>query len=74
MHHRNTLDQGGFNWRKSSFSGGEDGNCVEVGGTPAGTVPVRDTKDRRQGPVLNFTPASWASFVRSVKNGGFGQR
>ena len=37
-------------WRKSSYSGGNGGSCVEVGAQPqAGRVLVRDTKDR-QGP------------------------
>jgi Domain of unknown function (DUF397) len=37
-----TVDSDG--WRTSSYSG-TNGNCVEVGGA-AGTVLVRDTKDR----------------------------
>ncbi|HET6192111.1 MAG TPA: DUF397 domain-containing protein, partial [Trebonia sp.] len=37
-------------WRKSTFSGGNGGDCVEVG-QQAGRVLVRDTKDRA-GAVL----------------------
>jgi hypothetical protein len=54
-------------WRKSSYSGGNGGNCVEVG-VPTGDdrVLVRDTKDR-QGPVLAFTPQMWRRFAHRVK-------
>jgi Domain of unknown function (DUF397) len=56
-------------WRKSSYSGGNGGNCVEVG-APADTdrVLVRDTKDR-QGPMLAFTPRTWRNFAERVKQG-----
>jgi hypothetical protein len=33
-------------WRKSSYSGGEGGNCIEVGTDADGLVQVRDTQDR----------------------------
>jgi hypothetical protein len=54
-------------WRKSSHSGGNGGDCVEVG-VPTGVdrVLVRDTKDR-QGPVLAFTPQVWRRFAERVK-------
>jgi len=53
-------------WRKSSYSGGNGGNCIEVG-THAGTsrVLVRDTKNR-PGPVLRFTPAAWKRFADQI--------
>jgi hypothetical protein len=51
-------------WRKSSYSGGQGGNCVEVGHGRG--VLVRDTKDR-QGPVLRFTPDAWRRFAGQVK-------
>jgi hypothetical protein len=53
-------------WRKSSYSGGQGGNCVEVA-TRDGAV-VRDTKDYR-GPVLRFTPAAWKRFTDQMKAG-----
>jgi hypothetical protein len=56
-------------WRKSSYSGGNGGNCIEVGGqAAAGRVLVRDTRDR-QGPVLRFTPAAWKRFADQVRSG-----
>ncbi|GAA3864056.1 DUF397 domain-containing protein [Streptomyces sedi] len=49
-------------WRKSSYSDGGYGTCVEVADGCAGVVPVRDSK-RAQGPVLNFGTATWRSFL-----------
>jgi hypothetical protein len=55
-------------WRKSSYSGGNGGNCVEVGAQPqAGRVLVRDTKDR-EGPVLRFTPGAWRRFADLMRS------
>ena len=52
-------------WRKSSYSGGNGGGCVEVGApAEAGRVLVRDTKDR-QGQVLAFSPRTWRNFCRT---------
>jgi len=52
-------------WRKSSYSGGQGGNCVEV--TDHGRrVLVRDTKDR-QGSVLTFSAQAWRRFAGQVK-------
>jgi hypothetical protein len=54
-------------WRKSSYSGGNGGNCVEVGAkAEAGRVLVRDTKDR-QGAALTFSPETWRQFSDHVK-------
>jgi hypothetical protein len=53
-------------WRKSSRSGGNGGNCVEVAGDAGGLVGVRDSKDAA-GPVLAFAPRSWTAFVAGVK-------
>lgn len=52
----------GATYRKSSGSG--DVGCVEVAHVP-GAVGVRDTKDRRIGP-LAFRPAAWQGFVSAV--------
>jgi hypothetical protein len=52
-------------WRKSSYSGGSGGDCVEVR-DDTGRVLVRDTKDRT-GPVLPFTPEAWRQFADRVK-------
>jgi hypothetical protein len=55
-------------WRKSSYSGGDNGSCVEVADGVPGAVPVRDSKDP-QGPALVFPAAAWAAFVADVKAG-----
>ncbi|MGW4462277.1 DUF397 domain-containing protein [Micromonospora sp. NPDC004704] len=54
------------NWRKSTKSSGNGGDCVEV----ADNLPrvlVRDTKDR-DGGTLSFTPDAWRAFVAVTKN------
>ncbi|MEV4095260.1 DUF397 domain-containing protein [Streptosporangium saharense] len=57
-------------WRKSSLSGGNGGQCVEVAtGLPGGTA-VRDSKNPG-GPSLLFTGAEWRTFVEGVKTGRF---
>ncbi|GAA3008929.1 hypothetical protein GCM10010519_45190 [Streptomyces lactacystinicus] len=71
MHDGTALDQGCYGWAKSSYSSSENGNCVEVGVTSAGTIPVRDTKQHRRGPVLEFTPAAFQNFLDAVKAGEF---
>lgn len=57
-------------WRKSSYSSGT-GNCVEVAVTDA-SIRVRDSKQRGRGPVLEFSPADWAAFLRLAKDGDLG--
>lgn len=50
-------------WRKSSYSGGVQSNCVEV--HPGDPVGVRDSKDR-SGGVLRVAPRTWRNFVAVV--------
>ncbi|MFJ6480895.1 MULTISPECIES: DUF397 domain-containing protein [unclassified Streptomyces] len=64
----NGSEFGAANWRKSSYSNGDGGNCVEVADGLAGVVPVRDSK-RPQGPVLVVTAGAWGPFVRALKAG-----
>jgi len=52
------------NWRKSSYSGSNGGECVEVAAT--GAVLVRDTADH-SGPVLTFTAEAWRAFTASIR-------
>ncbi|MCI3224538.1 DUF397 domain-containing protein [Streptomyces sp. NP-1717] len=52
-------------WRKSSYSNGDGGDCVEVADRYPGVIPVRDSKTPT-GPVLLLTPTAWTAFVRSV--------
>lgn len=53
-------------WRKSSLSGSNGGNCIEVADNLPGLVAVRDSKDPA-GPALTFTPASWTTFVQATQ-------
>ncbi|GAA1389729.1 DUF397 domain-containing protein [Kitasatospora putterlickiae] len=64
------IDLSAVAWRKSSYSGGNGGDCIEVAlASPApGVVPVRDSKDP-SGPVLLFPSASWQSFLASLRDG-----
>ena len=52
-------------WRKSSYSGANGGECVEVA-TTADAVMVRDTKDR-SGNVLSVPVSAWRAFVSAVR-------
>ncbi|MBV9450971.1 MAG: DUF397 domain-containing protein [Streptosporangiaceae bacterium] len=64
------MDVSNVRWRKSSFSGGNGGNCVEVAGRD-GVILVRDTKAHGHGPVHRYTPAGWRAFVAGVRAGEF---
>jgi hypothetical protein len=59
----------GARWRKSSYSGPDNGDCVEVADGVPGAVPVRDSKDTARGGIV-FGTAAWARFVREVRGGG----
>lgn len=65
-------DPTGRVWRKSSHSGGDNNDCVEVTVETA-HVLVRDSK-RRAGPVLVFRRAAWCGLLAGLENpaaGGF---
>jgi hypothetical protein len=54
-------------WRKSTRSGGNGGNCVEVARNLPRVVAVRDSKDP-DGPALTVTPEEWAKFLARVRS------
>ena len=54
-------------WRKSSYSGSEGGNCVEVAAL-APHLAVRDSKDP-DGPRLTFNRDAWRAFRRDIQSG-----
>ncbi|WP_407951807.1 DUF397 domain-containing protein [Plantactinospora veratri] len=58
----------GVQWRESTRSGDNGGECVEVADNLTGVVAVRDSKDE-VGPVLAFPPYAWSAFVVGVKTG-----
>ena len=53
-------------WIKSSYSGGQGGDCVEVAAFPAEHVAVRDSKDQA-GPRLEFSREAWGVFTARMK-------
>ncbi len=55
-------------WRRSSYSGGNEGgsNCVEVSSS-GGRLAVRDSKDPRRCEVA-FSPAQWLAFIAFLKD------
>lgn len=52
-------------WVKSSYSGGNQANCVEMAALPDGRRAVRDSKNPN-GAVLVFTSGQWAELLKSV--------
>jgi hypothetical protein len=66
------MDLTGAAWRKTSFSSGNGGACVEVAIVPGATagggglVALRDSKDPA-GPALVFTPDEWRAFLSGVR-------
>lgn len=63
-------DLDGATWRKSSYSNGDGGNCVEIAADLVGAVPVRDSKVTG-GAVIVVPAGGWATFVDAVKAGRF---
>jgi hypothetical protein len=55
-------------WRKSSYSAGDGGDCLEVAEGHPALVPVRDSKN--VGTEITFGAAAWAAFVGHVGSGG----
>lgn len=49
-------------WLKSSYSGSDGGNCVEVA-AGLNTVYVRDSKVTSGGPMLRVSLDEWAAFM-----------
>ncbi|GAA3356289.1 DUF397 domain-containing protein [Saccharopolyspora gregorii] len=55
------------NWRKSSYSGGN--NCVEIGRI-GGRAAIRDTK-APDSARLTTTDTQWTDFLTAIKHGRF---
>lgn len=51
-------------WFKSSYSGDQGGECVEVAISPASpsTIHIRDSKTPTA-PTLKVTPGTWSTFL-----------
>ncbi|MFD5552671.1 DUF397 domain-containing protein [Streptomyces sp. NPDC127068] len=61
-----SLELSAANWRKSSYSNPDGGQCVEVSDDFTAVIPVRDSKIPH-GPVLVFPADDWSYFVAAVK-------
>jgi Domain of unknown function (DUF397) len=58
-------------WRKSSYSGGNGGDCVEVAVLPDARHAVRDSKDP-DGGALVFGTGEWLAFIERMKGLSWG--
>ncbi|MDT9693732.1 DUF397 domain-containing protein [Streptomyces sp. P9(2023)] len=52
-------------WVKSSYSGANGGDCLEVAPGFPGLAPVRDSK-APEGPAVVFDRKAWNLFVNSL--------
>ena len=58
-----------LSWRKSSYSGGNGGQCVQV--AAPGRVLVRDSNNPDAGR-LGFSAQAWREFAARIKSGHAG--
>lgn len=56
---------GSGDWRKSTYSGANGGNCVETA-SDNGAILVRDTADR-DGVTLSIAADAWQAFTDGLK-------
>lgn len=54
-----------LHWFKSSYSGGQGGECLEVALTPA-TIHIRDSKSPTT-PTLQLAPTTWTAFLNTLR-------
>lgn len=57
-------------WRKSTLSGPDGGDCVEVAKMSSGHRGIRDSKNPSGLPLL-LAPTEWNAFIKGIKNGEF---
>ncbi|MFI6581694.1 DUF397 domain-containing protein [Embleya sp. NPDC050493] len=61
----NTIDARAAVWRKSSYSNGDGGQCLEV--APGfSAVPVRDSKDPGVGHLV-VAPTAWSALLSTLR-------
>lgn len=53
-------------WRKSTYSGGNGGQCIEVATNLPGAVAIRDSRNPA-GPKLLVSPSQWQGFLIGMK-------
>jgi Domain of unknown function (DUF397) len=54
-----------MDWRKSTYSEGNGGSCLETASSD-GRILVRDTTDR-DGGTLTFSAGAWREFTRHLR-------
>lgn len=54
-------------WKKSSRSGSNGGNCVQVNRSLSGVVGIQDSKN--PGPVLAVSEGAFSAFTTAIKEG-----
>ncbi len=70
------MDLTGATWRKSSYSSGDGGPCIEIAVLPGSkegsdrVIAMRDGNNP-DGPALIFTPDEWRAFTAGVNDGEF---
>ncbi|QKV92456.1 DUF397 domain-containing protein [Streptomyces sp. NA02950] len=67
------LDLSHAEWVKSSYSNGNEGQCVEFApgiAATAGVVPVRDSK-YPAGPAVVSSRKAWGSFTAALRSEKF---
>lgn len=53
----------GLQWFKSTYSGDEGGQCLEVAAS-SHTIHIRDSKQNlSDAPTLRIAPSTWAAFA-----------
>ncbi|MGW4866936.1 DUF397 domain-containing protein [Streptomyces chartreusis] len=60
-------DLSNVRWRKSTYSNGDGGNCVEVADGVPGVIPVRDSKLASDSPVLLVAAHAWDRFLTCLR-------
>lgn len=68
-----TMDKHGLRvtkWIRSSYSGNDGGNCIEIAPGIPDFVPIGDTKTPHA-PALMVTHTAWSTFISGVKDGNF---
>ncbi|MER6121326.1 DUF397 domain-containing protein [Streptomyces sp. NPDC001795] len=55
-------------WFKSSYSGSDGGNCIEIAVQPT-AIHIRDSKSPTTAH-LTVTPSTWAAFLKLANNSG----
>ncbi|MBT1091979.1 DUF397 domain-containing protein [Streptomyces sp. WAC 01325] len=60
-------DLSNVRWRKSTYSNGDGGNCVEVADGVPGVIPVRDSKLASDSPVLLVPAHAWDRFLTCLR-------